>query len=109
MNANPFDIIERVEWDYFLKHCEKSFGNSNGCAGAEETLCVSLMDYVFNSGNYGNKWKSEGNRSKLITYSRTFRSALKLFQNIGVRNWKAVQKYRILRPFAGLYQAGQFL
>ncbi len=90
--------------------CEMYLGlpQRKWCADADEKLCASLMDYVFNCGNFGNKWENEEHRSKLITYSRTPRAALKLFREIGVQNWKAAQKYRILRPLAWLYQAGRF-
>ena len=69
---------------------------------------MHIFHYVFNCGNFGNKWENEEYRSKLITYSRTPKAALKMFQDMGVKNWKAAQKYRILRPLAGLYQAGRF-
>lgn len=78
------------------------------CSDVDEVLCLSLIDYIFNCGNFGNKWKEEGTRSKLITYSRSPKAALELFMDAGVQNWKAAQKYRILRPLAVMYQAGRY-
>ena len=91
--------------------CEIYLGLSqhSWCAGADESLCTQLMDYVMSCGNFGSKWTEDDSRVKLITYSRTPRAALKLFQEEGLKNWEAASHHRALRPFAWVYQAGHYL
>ena len=80
------------------------------CKTADESICDSLMDFILSCGNFGNKWRSDKDISKtVITYVRGPFSAYKWFQERGLINWKAAQKYALLRPFAWVYQAGRYL
>ena len=91
--------------------CEMYLGlpHREWCADADEKLCGELMEYVFECGNFGNKWSQEHNASKLLSYARTVGSAMKLLQKNGLENWNAAKKHMFLRPFAWIYQAGRFV
>lgn len=78
------------------------------CAGADKTLCKQLLDYVLACGNFGGKRRNEI-ATNVFTYARTPLAGLRLLQERGSINWKAARKYRILRPFAWIYQAGRYM
>ena len=79
-------------------------------AGANETLCNQLMDYVLDSGNFGSKWSGDEKTGENVFASVTTPKAmLTLFQERGLINWRAAQKHRFLRPFAWIYQAFRYL
>ena len=76
---------------------------------ADESLCEQLMDYVLSSGNFGNKKTSDADISEnAIAFSSTPKTALKLLQKQGMKNWKAAQKHPILKPFAWIYQSFRY-
>ena len=79
------------------------------CAGASDSLCKQLMDYVMLCGNFGSKKTTDSDISKnAFTVASTPRAAFKLLQKQGVKNWKAVQKHRVLRPLAWIYQGFRY-
>ena len=80
------------------------------CAKADVKLCEQLMDYVMACGNFGNKKQSDSDISeKAFTYARSIKSGFGLLQSQGLINWEAAQRYRILRPFAWVYQLFRYL
>lgn len=91
--------------------CEIFLGLSERkwCAAADESLCNQLMDYVLSCGNFGNKKKTDEDISQnVFAYASTPKMAFKLLQRQGRKNWEAAQKYKILRPFAWIYQAFRY-
>lgn len=80
------------------------------CAGVDPRVCEQLMEYVLVNGNFGKK-KELGSRSsaRFLSSTRTLKGAILYLQGRGIVNWKAAQKYRVLRPFAWIYQAGKYL
>ncbi len=91
--------------------CELYLGLSHRewCAGAKDTLCEQLMDYVMLCGNFGNKKTSDSDISKnAFAVASTPKAAFKLLQKQGLTNWKAAQKYKALRPFAWIYQGFRY-
>ena len=80
------------------------------CAGVDQHVCEQLMEYALENGNFGKK-KELGSRSsvRFLSSTRTLKGAISYLQGRGVVNWKAAQKYRVLRPFAWLYQAGKYI
>lgn len=92
--------------------CELYLGLSSRrwSAYADVNLCDQLMEYVLSCGNFGNKKVSdEAISESVFAYAQTFKSTHKLLQKQGLRNWKAARKYRILRPFAWVYQANRYI
>ncbi len=79
------------------------------CAEADELLCKELMDYVIKSGNFGNKRAEDEKGEVILTYARTPKAVFKMLQERGLENWKAVRKYKYLRPFAWIYQSFRYL
>ena len=80
------------------------------CSGAEEALCDSLMMYLLNCGNFGNKRTSDRDNSESVfVYARGPIELLRLLQERGICNWKAAHNYPVLIPFAWIYQAGRYL
>ena len=79
------------------------------CSNAKLSLCDQLLSYVLECGNFGNKKTSaEAISENAFAYASTPKMAFKLLQNRGIVNWKLAQKYRVLRPFAWIYQAVRY-
>ena len=115
------------EWSNFLKMAQKigleklAIAATRMCelyiglperkwtAGVDDQLCDSLLQYVLSSGNFGNKWTDT--KSAAISAFSAIKNPKDLFQSlqkVGIENWKAARKHKILRPFAWIYQAGRF-
>lgn len=91
--------------------CEIYLGltEHNWCKEADIGLCKQLMDYVLCSGNFGNKRTSDSDIVKnVLVIARNPKAAFQLFQTRGLLNWKAAQKYYVLRPFAWLFQIWRY-
>ncbi len=81
----------------------------NWCADIEQSICEQLFDYVLSCGNFGCKWTDDSDLGKwFFSHARGPISTFKLLQERGRINWKATQKYRVLRPFAWIYQMGKY-
>jgi hypothetical protein len=87
------------------KMCQLKLGLNDKitwCKLGNKKICDDFMNYIFNMGNFGHKantWKHvEGNS---VNGSK---SVFKLMQANGCLNWKKCQKYKILKPFAWLWQ-----
>ncbi len=80
------------------------------CSDEDENLCRQLMDYVLSCGNFGEKKTSDADISKnIFAYASTPKMAFRLLQKQGLANWEVVKKYKILRPFAWIYQLFRYL
>lgn len=91
--------------------CEIYLGLSNHawCADADPAICEQLLDYILSCGNFGNKKTSDTAISEnVFAYASTPKMAFKLLQKQGLSNWKATQKFAVLRPFAWIYQAFRY-
>lgn len=78
---------------------------------ADEKICAELMDYILASGNFGEIQSRETDTH--IKGTLLSRSTVKGFfghlHRSGLRQWKAAQEHKFLRPFAGLYCAGHYV
>ena len=75
------------------------------CSNADEMYCKELMDLILSSGNFGNKWTSDEAVAKTVfTYIKGPLATVKWLQKRGLVNWKVVQVFPVLRPFAWIYQ-----
>lgn len=75
------------------------------CADADEGLCQQLMEYVLYQGNFGRKLQRGSNIAvSLLGTTGDPRSLFRYLQQEGCKNWAAIRRFPILKPFAWLYQ-----
>ena len=80
------------------------------CADADEQVCGELMEYVLSSGNFGIKIAADQQTSvRVLSSAKSLGGIMRYLTVHGVANWKAAQKYPILRPLAWIYQAVRYL
>ena len=93
--------------------CEIYFGlpERQWCAGADEKVCHKLMDYIYSSGNFGNKQNDDTSSQSVQTMYKIYSlsSLFKVLQDSGVHNWKLAQRKPFFRRFAWLYQIGHYI
>lgn len=92
--------------------CEIYLGISHRdwCSSADDLLCDNLIEYLLNCGNFGNKRTSDRDNSEnVFIYARGPIEMLRLLQERGEYNCKAVHDYPILIPFAWIYQTGRYI
>lgn len=78
------------------------------CKKANVKTCDELMAYIMASGNFGRKEKNIQKRETIeaMTNHQSFLQMIRLLQKYGEFNWKLLQNYRFLKPFAWIYQIG---
>ena len=80
------------------------------CAGADPEVCEKLFAFLLSCGNFGVKLEQESKAStRFLTNIRSIPGVMRYLQKQGTLSWKAVQKYRVLRPFAWAHQAMRYL
>lgn len=80
------------------------------CFGADESLCHELMEYILRQGNFGRKTQEGFNRAaSVISVSGNPFSFFRILQRRGCMNWKALERYPFLKPFAWLYQLVRYI
>ncbi len=80
------------------------------CQNADEALCEELLEHILHQGNFGRRAPKKLNTAvRIISATRNIPRLFKELQRIGMQNWRAAQKHRILRPFAWLYQLFRFI
>lgn len=92
--------------------CEIYLGlqTHNWCKDVDISICDRLMQYVLSSGNFGIKRNDEtSNGANLLTYARNPIATFRLLQERGHFNWSATRKYKILLPFAWIYQSIRYI
>ena len=80
------------------------------CQFAEEDLCHRLLMHTLQQGNFGRKQdrRSNGTLSVLNALDSDL-NFFQLLQRHGCYNWKALQRYPWLKPFAWLYQLCRYI
>lgn len=75
------------------------------CSQADETLCHELMQLTLDRGNFGRKLSFDSQKSQdtLLAF-RGVRQFFSRLQYRGCKNWKLLEKWPALKPFAWLYQ-----
>lgn len=86
--------------------CREWLGLPNApkwCDGADRQTAEELLEMIMASGNFGSKVERKGQSVKqgIVQYKQF---GFKRLQERGLANWKAAKKYRVLRPFAWIYQ-----
>jgi hypothetical protein len=75
------------------------------CEKANRDIADELLEMILENGNFGSKLDDSDRSIKelIVVYGQT--GVFNWLQSHGIANWKAAQKYKILKPFAWLYQA----
>ena len=86
--------------------CREWLGLPNApkwCDGADRKTAEELLEMIMASGNFGSKVERKGQSVKqgIVQYKQF---GFKRLQERGLANWKAAQKYPVLRPVAWIYQ-----
>ena len=79
------------------------------CLEIEETLCHNLMEYIMEQGNFGRKVGEDDKVVKTLAKNRNIIDFCKLLQRNGSKNWKLIEKYHFLYPFAWCYQICRYI
>jgi hypothetical protein len=64
----------------------------------------ALMNFIMEKGNFGRKAGIDGRTAAFVISSTQKGGFFKRLQAGGLSRWKTAKKYRILRPFAWVYQ-----
>ncbi len=75
------------------------------CNDADEDLADAILRRIFIDGNFGHERPVTDGIQVEIRKKGLF----PYLQFAGMTNWKLAQKYRILRPFAWLYQVCRYI
>lgn len=79
------------------------------CDHADDDLAQELLETLFQFGNFGNKTSQEERPVETVTMNIRKKGLFRYLQTVGVSNWKACQKHKILQPFAWLYQIFRYI
>ena len=74
------------------------------CKSADDSVCKELMEFILDQGNFGIK-RQDDKTVKVLTRYRKPLSFISALQRKGLREWKAADRYVLLRPFAWAYLA----
>lgn len=93
--------------------CQKYFGlRTDGIAwtqGVEDAVCDELFEHILSMGNFGRNLKSNQQGLAKRLRDHNLFSLLRFTQHVGLRTWKASQRYHLIKPFAWVYQIYRFL
>lgn len=77
------------------------------CTDVDESLCTDLMDYIFESGNFGRKGGVNNAATRVLSQGN--QGFFRNLQLRGEENWKALKRHPGLKCFAWLYQAFRYV
>ena len=83
--------------------------NIHWADSAEIDLCEELMEFVLSCGNFGNKMGMSNTVAMVVSQNQSLHALLRNLQKRGEYNWKILEKYPKLRPFAGVYQLFRYV
>ena len=79
------------------------------CLDSEDSTAEMLLDYIFESGNLGQKDSANNTMIMVMSRGRGIKGFFKNLQERGLKNWENANKYYWLRPFAWLYQLVRYV
>ncbi len=103
--ASLAKVMTRTAQVYFGLSSEKR----RWCSGVNERVCMDLVFYLSEKGNYGIK---NSETKQFFTVMTTTNAKMSFFQTLQYRgkiNWKALEKYPGLSPFAWCYQLCRYI
>ena len=74
------------------------------CENADDTLVDELLEYICGQGNFGSNLANDDYSGRISGITGIV-SGFRRLQRGGICRWEAARKYRVLRPFAWIYQA----
>jgi hypothetical protein len=92
--------------------CQKYLGLSKEltfCQNADPALADALLAYIIDQGNFGQKKGFKGNAAANVLSFQDIPTFFVLLQKRGLRTWKLLEKYPLLRPFAWFYQICRYI
>ena len=105
---NVLPLLRKTEMEKFAftvtAMCQKYLGLKTIVPIEDDYPCDELMAYVLAKGNFGRKSGKEG---KIASVFLDMSSPIRVFKRLqagGRVRWKAVKEYKVLRPFAWVYQ-----
>ena len=75
-----------------------------GCDNVDDKLCDNFMTYIMEKGNFGNKSFQKDRTAIFLLFSDNIGNFFKRLQFGGLSRWKVAKKYKLLKPFAWIYQ-----
>lgn len=81
----------------------------NWTSEADPILCNELMEFVLSCGNFGRKQETSNAVSMIVSQNQGFFTLFKNLQERGKNNWKTLEKYPFLQPFAWIYQGCRYI
>ena len=101
-------LLRKTEMEKFAytvtAMCQKYLGLKTVVPMEDDYPCDELMAYVLAKGNFGRKSGEEGKIASVFLDMSNLNRVLKRLQAGGQIRWKAAKKYKVLRPFAWVYQ-----
>ena len=94
------------------KMCQKYLGLTQTITWAQQaddTLCDTLMEYIITQGNFGRKFDEGSNNAIKAMSVKNLALLCSYIQHTGITNWKAIEKYPFLKPFAWIYQIFHYI
>ena len=94
------------------KMCRLWFGlpdEITWCDSADEDTARSLMELVFDFGNFGVKERGSDRPLEGVTVTARKEGLFRYLQRTGEATWKAYHRHHFLRPFAWFYQICRFI
>lgn len=94
------------------KMCKQYLGlplNCSWCESTDDKICKEFIETVFFSGNFGVKNPYEERPVSSITMNIRQDGLFRYLQKAGVRNCAVFTKYKILYPFAWIYQIFRYI
>ncbi len=79
------------------------------CRNVDERICDSFICYVMEQGNFGSKLEYNSQSMDVLVRSTGVKNMFINLQRQGTYNWKALEKYEWLTPFAWLYQGFRYI
>ena len=105
---NVLPLLRKTEMEKFAftvtAMCQKYLGLKTIVPIEDDYPCDDLMAYVLAKGNFGRKSGEEGKIASVFLDMSNLSRVLKRLQTGGKIRWKAAKKYKVLRPFAWVYQ-----
>ena len=83
--------------------------NTAWCDGADDEACRMLMENVLLSGNFGRKNPYVERPLRSLTMSFKTDGFFKTLQKAGMETCPIFKKYRVLKPFAWIYQIFRYI
>ena len=101
-------LLRKTEMEKFAftvtAMCQKYLGLKTIIPMKDDYPCDELMEFILSKGNFGRK---SGEKGKIASVFLDMSNPIRVFKRLqagGQARWEVTKKYKILRPFAWIYQ-----